>query len=155
PLLLVGAVAADDGSADCGAHHHQQQRTTLGGQLLTHRRDVADAATAAAVLLRDVDPEVPGAADLEPELGGLSAAARLFGEPLAPVLRRQAGDLATKCLALLGLGELGHDSSAPSWIGLSGSSAATTASTSPAATWSPGCTDRTVTVPAWGADTVC
>ncbi len=60
-----------------GRDHHHEQRAALRGQLLADRCDVADAATAAAVLLGDVDPEVAVLADVEPQVGGLAAAARL------------------------------------------------------------------------------
>src|SRR5262249_6919446 len=90
PLLLLGPEPADDGSADRRTDDPEEKRTPLGGQLLAARRDVADPAATAAVLLRDVDTEIPVAPDLEPELGRLLTAARLLGEPLAAVLRGQS-----------------------------------------------------------------
>src|SRR3712207_8382806 len=60
-------------AADRRADHHHQQWTALRGQLLAHGRDVADAATPAAVRLGDVDPEVAVLADLQPQVGGLAA----------------------------------------------------------------------------------
>ena len=134
-LLLLGPVAADDRAADRRADDHQQQRAALGGELLAHRRDVADAAAPAAVLLGDVDAEVAVLADLQPQLGGLLAGARLLGEPLAAVLRGQPRHRLAQLLALLGLGE-------PMVMRLLLS---TTARTSPAATCAPAFTSIWVT----------
>ena len=97
--------SGDDRAADRRADDHHQQRAALRGELLADRRDVADAAAPAAVLLGDVDAEVAVLADLQPQLGGLPAAAGLLGEVVAAVLRRQLGDLLAQLLALLGLGE--------------------------------------------------
>ena len=148
PLLLLGAVAADDRAADRRAHDHQQQRAALRGELLADRRDVADAAATAAVLLGDVDAEVAVPADLQPQVGGLLAGAGLLGEPLAAVLPGQLGDLAAQRLALLGLGER--------CVMLSPRSRRSSLSRPrpaprPAATCAPGSDGSSVTVPACGA----
>ena len=94
-----------------GRDHHHQQRAALRGELLADGREVADAAAPAAVLLGDVDAEVAVPADLQPQLGGLAAAACLRGEVVAAVAAGQLGHLATQRDPLVGLGErglLGH-----------------------------------------------
>ena len=98
----------DHRPADRRADDHHQQRAALCGELLAHRRDVADAAAPAAVLLGDVDAEVAVLAHLQPQVGRLAAAAGLLGEVLAPVLRRQLRHLLAQLLALLGLAEARH-----------------------------------------------
>src|SRR6185436_950339 len=133
PLLLVGPVARDHRPADRRADDHHQQRAALRGELLADRGDVADAAAPAAVLLGDVDAEVAVLPHLQPQVGGLAAAAGLLGEVLAPVLRRQPRHLPAQLLALLGLAEAVHALSS------------TTASTSPAATCCPLRTSTSVT----------
>ena len=70
-----------------------------------HRRHVADAAATAAVLLGDVDAEVAVLADLQPQVGGLAAAARLLHEVVPPVAAGELGDRRAQRRALLGLGE--------------------------------------------------
>ena len=84
-LLLLGAVARDDRAADRRADDHHQQRAALRGELLADRGDVADAAATAAVLLGEVDAEVAGLGDLQPQLGGLLAGAGALDEPVAAV----------------------------------------------------------------------
>ena len=146
-LLLLGAVAGDDGAADRRADDHEQQRAALGGELLAHRGDVADPAAPAAVLLGDVDAEVAVLADLQPQVRGLAARARLLGEVVAAVLAGELRHLLAQRLALLGLAErVAHSDS---------SDVSTTARTSPAATCWPGFTSISVTVPACGALTRC
>ncbi len=119
-LLLLGAEPVDDRAADRRADHHHQQRAALRGELLADGRDVADAAAPAAVLLGDVDAEVAVPADLQPQLGGLAAAARLRGEVVAAVAAGQLGHLAAQRDPLVGLGErdlLGHAGSPPRRVG--------------------------------------
>ena len=150
-LLLLGAVAADDRAADRRAHDHEQQRAALRGELLADRGDVADAAAPAAVLLGDVDAEVAVLADLQPQVGGLAAGARLLGEVVAAVLGGELRHLLAQRLALLGLAERVLTASPSPSVEL----VETTARTAPAATWSPGFTSISVTVPAYGALTRC
>ncbi len=101
----------------------------------------------AAVLLGDVDAEVPVLADLQPQVGGLAARAGLLREPLSTVLRREPGHGRAQLLPLLGLAELIHPLLPPM--------GSTTARTSPAATCAPGRTSISLTVPAYGALTGC
>ena len=114
-------------------------------ELLADRREVADAAAPAAVLLGDVDAEVAVLADLQPQLGGLLAGAGLLGEVVAAVLRWPASRTAARSSwrssvsvnALLML--------------LLAAFVTTTARTSPARPATPGSTSISVTVPSCGA----
>src|SRR5690606_31669831 len=113
---------------------------------------VTDPAATTAVLLREVDAEIAVAAHVLPQLGRRLAGTSLGGEPVAAIAAGQAAHLLAQVRALLGLGER-------EGLGCCGSghwsSSSTMAMTSPAATWAPGWTVISVTVPSVGAVTVC
>jgi len=60
--LLIRAELADHFGGDRGRYQEQQQRRALRGDLLADQGQLGQAASATAVLLRDVDPDEPGLA---------------------------------------------------------------------------------------------